>query len=195
MAAITEHPFALAEDLVGATQDTGPLLMTSGFVKRVAVRLSKLCNDLRLLASGPRCGMGEITLPALPAGSSIMPGKVNPVIPEAVNQVVFLIVGLDTTVTLAAEAGQLELNAFQPVIAHALLESIDYLEAGSRTLTVRCIAGIEANEEGLRRGLEEGAGVAAALTPLVGYDAAATLVKDALRSGVTVKDLSSAAAC
>src|SRR5581483_3828441 len=142
-------------NLIEATQDAGSFVQLSGVLKRIAVKLSKTCNDLRLLSSGPRAGIGEIALPAVQAGSSIMPGKVNPVIPEVVNQVAFEVIGNDMTVTMAAEAGQLQLNAFEPIIGHSLFKSLYHLAAACRTLTDRCVRGIEANVERARRLLDD----------------------------------------
>src|SRR5687767_12209633 len=142
---ISGFDFVVSPNLIEATQDAGAFVQLSGVLKRVAVKLSKTCNDLRLLSSGPRAGLGEITLPAVQAGSSIMPGKVNPVIPEVVNQIAFEAIGNDVTVTMAAEAGQLQLNAFEPIIAHSLLQTISHLTAGCRVLTEFCVNGIVAN--------------------------------------------------
>jgi aspartate ammonia-lyase len=158
-------------------------------LKRVAVKLSKTCNDLRLLSSGPHTGLREINLPPRQAGSSIMPGKVNPVIPEVVNQVAFEVIGNDTTVTLAAEAGQLQLNAFEPIIAHSLFKSLTHLTQACDTLTERCVIGITANREYLRRMVEGSPALATALTPYVGYDAAAAIAKTAQASGRSVREL------
>ena len=156
---------------------------------RIAVKLSKTCNDLRLLSSGPRAGLGEINLPAVQAGSSIMPGKVNPVIPEVVNQVAFEVIGNDITVTMAAEAGQLQLNAFEPVIAHSLFKSIAHLAAACATLERRCVSGITANVERMRLQVEESTGLVTALTPVIGYARASEIAKEALASGGRVYDL------
>ena len=150
LAEITGLPLVTAANLVEATQDCGAFVQMSGVLKRIAVKLSKICNDLRLLSSGPRAGLGEINLPPVQAGSSIMPGKVNPVIPEVVNQVAFEVIGNDVTVTMAAEAGQLQLNAFEPIILHSLSESITHLRAACLTLAERCVDGITANTEALR---------------------------------------------
>src|SRR5204863_8241293 len=141
----------------------------SGVLKRVAVKLSKVCNDLRLLSSGPRAGIGEINLPAVQAGSSIMPGKVNPVIPEVVNQVAFEVIGNDITVTMAAEGGQLQLNAFEPIIAHSLFKSLYHVAAGCRTLTDRCVKGVTANRERARRLLDESTAHVTAVSPIRGH--------------------------
>src|SRR5689334_16648438 len=156
-------------NLIEATQDAGSFVQLSGVLKRIAVKLSKTCNDLRLLSSGPRAGIGEIALPAVQAGSSIMPGKVNPVIPEVVNQVAFEVIGNDMTVTMAAEAGQLQLNAFEPIIAHSLFKSLQHLTAACRTLNERCVTGIRANRERARRFVDESTAIVTALTPVLGY--------------------------
>src|SRR4029453_17040633 len=152
---VANVPFIVSPNLVEATQDAGSFVQLSGVLKRVAVKLSKTCNDLRLLSSGPRAGIGEISLPSVQAGSSIMPGKVNPVIPEVVNQVAFEVIGNDIPVTMAAEGGQLQLNAFEPIIAHSLFESVNHLTSGCRTLAERCVRGIAANPERARRLLDE----------------------------------------
>ncbi len=144
-------------------------MQLSGVLKRVAVKLSKTCNDLRLLSSGPRAGLGEINLPPVQAGSSIMPGKVNPVIPEVVNQIAFEVIGNDMTVSFAAEAGQLQLNAFEPIIAHSLFKSVTHLRNGCLTLAERCVEGITANRERLRAIVENSIGVVTALNPYIGY--------------------------
>jgi aspartate ammonia-lyase len=179
----------LAPNLVEATPDTGAFVMFSGVLKRVAVKLSKLCNDLRLLSSGPRCGLNEINLPAMQPGSSIMPGKVNPVIPEVVNQIAFQVIGNDLTITLAAEAGQLQLNVMEPVITFALFESLDMLTAGLETLTERCIRGITANREHARAMVENSIGLVTALVPALGYERASQVAKEALTSGRSVREI------
>jgi aspartate ammonia-lyase len=158
-------------------------------LKRVAVKLSKTCNDLRLLSSGPRVGLGEINLPPMQAGSSIMPGKVNPVIPEVVNQIAFEVIGNDVTVSFAAEAGQLQLNAFEPIIAHSLFKSVNHLTTGCLTLASRCVSGITANREHLRRGVEGSIGIVTALNPYIGYTNATEIAREALLSGHSVYDL------
>ena len=186
---VTGRPLRQAEDLFDATQNLDPFVAVSGAVKTCAVSLSKMSNDLRLLSSGPRTGLGEITLPAMQNGSSIMPGKVNPVIPEVVTQVAFLVVGNDTAITMAAEAGQLELNAFEPVAFHKLFESILSLTGAVRTLRVNCIEGIRANEERCRDLVESSVGVTTILCPYLGYRKAAEIAKTALRTGVSVRDL------
>jgi len=181
--------FLLSPNLVEATQDAGSFVQLSGVLKRIAVKLSKTCNDLRLLSSGPRAGLGEINLPAVQAGSSIMPGKVNPVIPEVVNQIAFEAIGNDITVTMAAEAGQLQLNAFEPIIAHSLFKSLAHLAAGCRTLAERCVKGITANRERARRLLDESTALVTALNPIIGYARASEVAKEALASGHRVADL------
>src|SRR4051812_7751295 len=181
--------FISSPNLVEATQDAGAFVQLSGVLKRIAVKLSKTCNDLRLLSSGPRAGIGEISLPAVQAGSSIMPGKVNPVIPEVVNQIAFEVIGNDVTVTMAAEAGQLQLNAFEPIIAHSLFESIAHLTAGCRILAERCVRGIVANRDRARRLLDESTALVTALTPFIGYARATEVAQEALATGARVYDL------
>jgi aspartate ammonia-lyase len=181
--------FIVSPNLIEATQDAGAFVQLSGVLKRVAVKLSKVCNDLRLLSSGPRAGLGEITLPAVQAGSSIMPGKVNPVIPEVVNQIAFEVIGNDITVTMAAEGGQLQLNAFEPVIAHSLFKSISHLAAGCRTLGERCVRGITANRERARRLLDDSTALVTALNPYIGYARSSEIAKEALATGKRVYDL------
>jgi aspartate ammonia-lyase len=176
-------------NLVEATQDCGAFVQLSGVLKRIAVKLSKTCNDLRLLSSGPRAGIGEIALPAVQAGSSIMPGKVNPVIPEVVNQVAFEVIGNDMTVTMAAEAGQLQLNAFEPIIAHSLFKSVSHLATACRTLNERCVVGIRANRERARRFVDESTAIVTALTPVLGYAKSTEIAQEALRTGKLVRDL------
>ena len=187
--AITGLDLITAPDLVESTSDTGAFMSYSASLKRNAVKLSKICNDLRLLASGPQAGLAEITLPARQAGSSIMPGKVNPVIPEVVNQVAFSVVGADTTVTMAAEAGQLQLNAFEPVIAHSIFQSMTWMRQAMWTLRVHCVEGITANRDRLGSMVDSSVGVITALTPFIGYEAAAALAKTALLTGRSVADL------
>ncbi|GHE78975.1 aspartate ammonia-lyase [Amycolatopsis deserti] len=178
-----------APDLIEATQDVGVFVQLSGVLKRVAVKLSKICNDLRLLSSGPRAGFGEITLPARQAGSSIMPGKVNPVICEAVNQIAFEIIGHDVTVTLAAEGGQLQLNAFEPVIARALTAGLDHLTAGIGVLTRHCVAGITAHRERLADLVAASTGLVTALSPVLGYETACAIALEAHHSGRPALDV------
>lgn len=182
-------PLVLSPNLVEATQDAGAFVQLSGVLKRIAVKLSKTCNDLRLLSSGPRAGIGEISLPAVQAGSSIMPGKVNPVIPEVVNQIAFEVIGNDVTVTMAAEAGQLQLNAFEPVIAHSLFKSLAHLAAGCRTLNERCVQGIVANRARARQLLDESTALVTALNPHLGYARSSEIAQEALATGQRVYDL------
>src|SRR5213080_4989139 len=186
---ITGIPLMTAPNLVEATQDCGAFVQVSGVLKRVAVKLSKTCNDLRLLSSGPRAGLGEINLPPMQAGSSIMPGKVNPVIPEVVNQIAFEVIGNDVTVSFAAEAGQLQLNAFEPIIAHSLFKSVNHLRAGCLTLASKCVIGITANREHLRRGVENSIGIVTALNPYIGYANATAVAQEALTTGRSVYEL------
>jgi aspartate ammonia-lyase len=189
LAELTGIPLVTAANLVEATQDAGSFVQLSGVLKRVAVKLSKICNDLRLLSSGPRAGLGEINLPPVQAGSSIMPGKVNPVIPEVVNQIAFEVIGNDVTVSMAAEAGQLQLNAFEPIIAHSLFKSLAHLRAGCLTLAERCVRGITANREHLRRMVEHSIGIVTALNPSIGYTHATAVAQEALATGQSVYDL------
>jgi aspartate ammonia-lyase len=175
-----------AANLIEATQDTSDFVTLSSALKRIAVKLSKIANDLRLLSSGPVAGLQEINLPPRAAGSSIMPGKVNPVIPEAVNQVCFQIIGNDVAVTMASEAGQLQLNAFEPLIGHLLFDGINLLAAACTTLTDHCVSGITANAAHLAHLLEHSAGIATALNPHLGYEKASLVAKEAVRSGSTV---------
>ncbi len=179
----------IAPDLIEATSDTGAYVMYSSALKRLAVKLSKICNDLRLLSSGPRAGLNEINLPKMQPGSSIMPGKVNPVIPEVVNQIAFKVIGNDLTVTMAAEAGQLELNVFEPVIAQSIFESVEMLKNGMDTLTFRCVKGITANEEVCRRHVAQSIGVITALNPVLGYDTSTALAQEAEETNRGVYDL------
>jgi len=189
LADITGIPLLTAPNLVEATQDCGAFVQLSGVLKRVAVKLSKVCNDLRLLASGPRAGLGEINLPPMQAGSSIMPGKVNPVIPEVVNQIAYEVIGNDLTITFAAEAGQLQLNAFEPIIAHSLFKSVTHLRAGCLTLAERCVKGITVNREALRESVRNSIGLVTALNPYVGYANATQIAQEALTSGQSVYSL------
>jgi aspartate ammonia-lyase len=186
---VTKLQLITAPDLVEATSDTGAFVQLSGVLKRCAVKLSKICNDLRLLSSGPRAGLGEINLPHMQPGSSIMPGKVNPVIPEVVNQVCFDIIGGDVTVTLAAEAGQLQLNVFEPIIAYRLLRSIDSLRRACDVLRTRCVQDITANPDRMRRFVTESIGIVTALVPELGYDVASQVAKDSLETGRGVYDI------
>ena len=186
LSAISGIELVQAGNLLEASWDTGAFVLYSGTLKRLAVKLSKIANDLRLLASGPRSGLGEIVLPAMQPGSSIMPGKVNPVIPEAVNQVCFQVIGNDLAVTMAAEAGQLQLNAFEPVIVFNILQSMRLLTRAMRLLADRCVSGVAANRAHCLAGAEASIALATALTPLVGYEQAAKIAKAALASGETV---------
>lgn len=178
-----------AEDLIDGTQNLDGYTVVSGALKTAAVSLSKIASDLRLMSSGPLAGLGEIALPARQNGSSIMPGKVNPVIPEVVNQIAFLVIGNDATITLAVEHGQLELNAFEPILFHRLFESIASLTAGVRALTAYCVKGIRANEARCGKLVQASAGVAAALCPVVGYARASVLAKEAVATGTSVEAL------
>jgi aspartate ammonia-lyase len=189
LAEITGIRLITAQNLVEATQDAGAFVQLSGVLKRVAVKLSKICNDLRLLSSGPRAGLGEINLPPVQAGSSIMPGKVNPVIPEVLNQVAFEVIGNDVAVSFAAEGGQLQLNAFEPIIAHSLFESLTHLRAGCLTLAERSVRGITANREHLKHLVEHSAGIATALNPHIGYTQATQVAQEAMATGRSVYDL------
>jgi aspartate ammonia-lyase len=186
---ITQIDVVLAENLLEATQDTGSFVMYSSAVKRLAVKLSKICNDLRLLSSGPRTGLNEINLPPMQPGSSIMPGKVNPVIPEVVNQIAFKVIGNDLTVTLAAEGGQLELNVFEPVIVQSLFESIEMLKNGMNTLKYRCIDGITANAKHCLEMVRNSIGLVTALNPYIGYEKSSQLAKEALEGNRSVYEL------
>jgi aspartate ammonia-lyase len=183
---ITGIDLVTAPHLVEATQDVGALVQLSGVLKRVAVKLSKTCNDLRLLSSGPRAGLGEINLPAHQAGSTIMPGKVNPVIPEVVNQVAFDVVGSDVAISLAAEAGQLQLNAFEPLIAASLFRNLSRLHNACRTQEANCVRGITANRDRMRRSVEESVGLATALNPYLGYERATAVAREAYETGESV---------
>jgi aspartate ammonia-lyase len=186
---ITGIALITAPNLVEATQDCGAFVQLSGVLKRVAVKLSKTCNDLRLLSSGPRAGLGEINLPPMQAGSSIMPGKVNPVIPEVVNQVAFEVIGNDVTVSFAAEGGQLQLNAFEPIIAHSLFKSVTHLRQACLTLEERCVRGITANRETLRASVERSIGIVTALNPYIGYANATAVAQEAHVTGRGVYEL------
>ena len=186
---ITGISYITAGNLVEATQDAGAFVQLSGVLKRVAVKVSKICNDLRLLSSGPRTGLGEINLPPVQAGSSIMPGKVNPVIPEVVNQIAFMVIGNDVTVSFAAEAGQLQLNAFEPIIARSLFDSLIYLRQGCLTLAERCVRGITANREHLADLLNRSIGIVTALNPYIGYENASAVAKEAQATGKGVAEI------
>lgn len=178
-----------ASNLIEATQDTGAFVQLSGVLKRVATKLSKICNDLRLLSSGPQAGFGDIKLPPRQAGSSIMPGKVNPVIPEVVNQVAFEVIGNDMTVTMASEAGQLQLNAFEPIIGWSLFKSIEHLSQACLTLQTNCVSGIEANHALLAQRVRESVTLVTALNPLIGYEKAALIAKTAIATGAPIAEV------
>lgn len=178
-----------ADDLIDATQNLDGFVSVSGVLKTCAVDISKISNDLRLMSSGPRTGLSEINLPAKQNGSSIMPGKINPVIPEVVSQVAYLIIGHDYTITMAAEAGQLELNAFEPVLFHHLFESIDTLKEAAATLTKHCITGITANKGQCEEYIEKSVGISTALCPYIGYAKSAEIAKKSLKTGISVKEL------
>lgn len=189
LAEITGMDLVQAYDLIDATQNLDPFVAVSGAVKACAVTLSKIANDFRLMSSGPRCGFAEINLPAKQNGSSIMPGKVNPVIPEVVNQVAFNIIGNDVTITMAAEAGQLELNAFEPITFYCLFQSIDTLAYAVETFVDNCVTGITANEERCKKLVENSVGIVTALSPHVGYAKAAAIAKEAINTGTSVRKL------
>jgi len=189
LSAVLGFPVVTAPDLIEATSDAGAYVTLSGTLKRAAVKLSKICNDLRLLGSGPQAGLHELVLPARQAGSSIMPGKVNPVVPEVVNQVAFSVIGTDATVTAAAEAGQLQLNAFEPVMAHSLLQSINWLANACEMLRVNCVEGIDVDRARLRAEVAASVGVVTALTPYIGYEVAADLAHEALSTGAPIRQL------
>lgn len=182
-------PVEMAGNMVEATSDTGAYVQLSGVLKRCATKISKICNDLRLLSSGPRCGLNEINLPPRQPGSSIMPGKVNPVMPEVMNQICFDIIGKDVTITLAAEAGQLELNVMEPVIAYSLFSGMKRLGAGCRSLVDYCIRGITANRERCRELVYHSIGIVTALNPWLGYETSASIAREALESGRSLVDI------
>ncbi len=186
---LTGEDFVLASNLIEATPDTGSYVIYSSALKRMSVKLSKICNDLRLLSSGPRAGFNEINLPKIQPGSSIMPGKVNPVIPEVVNQVCFKVIGNDLTVTFASEAGQLQLNVMEPVIVQSILESIDFLIKAMDTLREKCIDGITANEDVCLEMVRNSIGIVTALNPYIGYKNSSKVAKEALATGKSVYDL------
>jgi aspartate ammonia-lyase len=189
LAKITGFPIRLAEDLIEATQDTQAFVLYSSCMKSLAIKLSKVCNDLRLLSSGPRCGLHEINLPAKQPGSSIMPGKVNPVIPEVVNMVCFRVIGSDLTVSLAAEGGQLQLNVFEPVIAACIFEAQTMFINAARTLRVHCVDGITANPEVCRHFVDYSIGTVTALNPVIGYDRSTELAAEAMRTDRGIMEL------
>jgi aspartate ammonia-lyase len=186
---LTGIKFSLAEDLIEATSDTGDYVLLSGVLKHTSTKLTKICNDLRLLASGPRCGLNEINLPQMQPGSSIMPGKVNPVIPEVVNQTGFLVIGLDLTVTLAASAGQLQLNVMEPVITFALFASITAMERAVTSLRVHCVQGITANAERTRDMVLSSLGIVTLLKPSLGYKQCAELAREGYETGKSMHDI------
>jgi aspartate ammonia-lyase len=186
---LTGMPFVLAGDLVEATSDTGAYVLLSGMLKRTSAKLTKICNDLRLLSSGPRCGLNEINLPQLQPGSSIMPGKVNPVIPEVVNQVGFLVIGLDLTVTLAASAGQLQLNVMEPVITFALFSSIATMERAVESLRANCVEGITANAERTRDMVLNSLGIVTLLKPSLGYRLCAEIAREGYETGKSLHQI------
>ena len=189
LAELTGENFTLGKDLVEATPDTGDYVSYSGALKRLAVKLSKICNDLRLMASGPRCGLHEINLPPMAPGSSIMPGKVNPVIPEVTNQTCFKVIGNDTTVMIAAEAGQLQLNVMEPVITQCIIESQTWLGRAMDTLRERCVDGITVNAEHNAETVRNSIGIVTALNPYIGYKNSTKIAKEALETGTSVYDL------
>ncbi|MFA8299525.1 MAG: aspartate ammonia-lyase [Hyphomicrobiales bacterium] len=189
MKEVTGMDMKLASNLVAATPDTGDFVIYSSVIKRLAVKLSKICNDLRLMSSGPRAGLNEINLPPMQPGSSIMPGKVNPVIPEVVNQIAFKVIGNDLTVSMAAEAGQLELNVMEPIIVQSIFESIEMMKNGMKVLDRRCIRGISANESRCRELVENSIGLVTALNPYIGYENSSSVAKEALASGKSVYEL------
>ncbi len=186
---ITGLEIRLAKDLVGATSDTSCMVGYSGAMRRIAVKMNKICNDLRLLASGPRCGFGEINLPAMQPGSSIMPGKVNPVIPEVMNQICYKVMGNELCVTMAGEAAQMELNAMEPVMAQCCFESVDLMINGFETLRTRCVEGITANAERCKIEVHNSIGVVTALNPIIGYKNSTKIAKEALETGRSVYEL------
>jgi len=186
---VTGRPFVTAGDLIEATQDTGAYVQISGVLKRVATKMSKICNDLRLLSSGPRTGFGEINLPAMQPGSSIMPGKVNPVIPEVVNQVCFQVIGTDIAVTMACEAGQLQLNVFEPLIAYNLFNSVNMMKNAFEALAYTCVDGITANKERCLNLVLNSIGLVTALNPYLGYENSTIVAKEALETGGSVYDI------
>ncbi|UUC45527.1 aspartate ammonia-lyase [Flavobacterium cerinum] len=189
LAKISGHPFVSAPNLIEATPDTGSYVIYSSALKRMAIKISKICNDLRLLSSGPRCGLNEINLPPMQPGSSIMPGKVNPVIPEVMNQVCYRVIGNDLTVTMAAEAGQLQLNVMEPVLTYAIMESMELLANGMDTLRMKCVDGITANVEHCREMVLHSIGIVTALNPYIGYKNSTKIAKEALESGKSVYNL------
>lgn len=189
LATVSGLPLTLAPDLIEATPDTGAYVQISGTLKRSAIKLSKTCNDLRLLSSGPRTGLNEINLPAMQPGSSIMPGKVNPVIPEAVNQTCYYVIGQDLTITMAAEAGQLQLNVMEPVIGFAMFTSLEYLTKALYMLQDKCIDGITANEKVCHNHVMNSIGIVTMLNPIIGYEESASIARHALETGKSVHEI------
>lgn len=189
LAKITGHPFVSAPNLIEATPDTGSYVIYSSTLKRMAIKISKTCNDLRLLSSGPRAGFGEINLPPMQPGSSMMPGKVNPVIPEVMNQVCYRVIGNDLTVSLGAEAGQLQLNVMEPVMVYSIMESMQLLTNGMDALREKCIDGITANEAHCREMVLNSIGIVTALNPYIGYKNSTKIAKEALETGKSVYNL------
>jgi aspartate ammonia-lyase len=186
---ITGLKLYLAEDLIEATSDTGAYVQLSGVIKRTAIKVSKICNDLRLLSSGPRTGFNEINLPQMQPGSSIMPGKVNPVIPEVVNQTAYYVIGADLTITMASEAGQLQLNVMEPVISFSLFNSIRWMANACNTLRTKCIDGITANAERTKEMVMNSVGIVTLLNPLLGYEKCSTIAKEALTENKTIHQI------
>lgn len=186
---VTGLDLSLATDLIEATYDTGAYVQLSGVLKRTAVKVSKICNDLRLLSSGPRCGLNEINLPPMQPGSSIMPGKVNPVIPEVVNQTSFYVIGADLTLTMAAEAGQLQLNVMEPVISFSLFTSITYMTNACNALREKCVDGITANADHTQQMVMQSIGIVTQLNPIIGYEKSAAIAREALETGKSVHDI------
>lgn len=186
---ITGYPIVLAKDLVEATPDTGAYVAYSSALKSLAIKLSRICNDLRILSSGPRTGFNEINLPPMQPGSSIMPGKVNPVIPEVVNQICFRVIGNDTTVTMGSEAGQMQLNVMEPIIAYAVMESVQFLKQGVDVLRIKCVSGITANRERCAEMVKNSIGIVTALNPFIGYNNSSRIAKMAQESGRGVYEL------
>ena len=189
LAALTGIPVTLSEDLIEATSDTGDYVQVSGMLKRSVLKISKICNDLRLLSSGPRCGLNEINLPKMQPGSSIMPGKVNPVIPEVVNQTAYYVMGADVTITMAAEAGQLQLNVMEPVITFSLFTSLQYMTHAVQTLAKDCIGGITANADISSHMVMNSIGIVTALNPILGYEISASIAKEALATGKSIHQI------
>jgi aspartate ammonia-lyase len=186
---LTGKKLSLSKDLIEATSDTGAYVQLSGVIKRTAIKVSKICNDLRLLSSGPRTGINEINLPSQQPGSSIMPGKVNPVIPEVVNQTAYYVLGADITISMAAEAGQLQLNVMEPVIAFSLFTSLKFFSNACRTLREKCVDGITANVEHSRNQVMRSIGIVTLLNPIIGYEESASIANEALKTGKTVHEI------